>query len=80
MRIVERNVCVGPSLYAHFPVIRLLLDLGPLEAWPAGKLGPAYVDALTSALPTLQEHGCSYREPGGFIRRMRGDAKDPDGT
>jgi cyanophycin synthetase len=71
MRILERNVYVGPSLYAHFPVIRLLLDLGELEQWPTGRLGAGYVDALVAALPTLQEHGCSYREPGGFIRRMR---------
>jgi cyanophycin synthetase len=73
MRIVERNVYVGPSMYAHFPVIKLLLDLGALEQWPSGKLGAAYVDALVAALPTLHEHGCSYREPGGLIRRMRED-------
>ena len=53
MRILERNVYVGPSLYAHFPVIKLVLDLGALEAWPTGKLGPAYVDALVAALPGL---------------------------
>jgi cyanophycin synthetase len=73
MRILERNVYVGPSLYAHFPVIRLLLDLGPLEDWPTGKLGVAYVDSLVAALPSLQEHGCSYRTAGGLIRRMRED-------
>jgi len=73
MRILERNVFVGPSLYAHFPVIRVVLDLGALEDWPTGKLGPAYVDALVAALPSLQEHGCSYRTAGGLIRRMRED-------
>ena len=41
MRILDRSVYVGPSLYAHFPVIRLELDLGELEAWPTGKLGAA---------------------------------------
>jgi cyanophycin synthetase len=71
MRILERSVYVGPSLYAHFPVIRLELDLQALEAWPTGKLGEKYVDGLVAALPGLGEHGCSYREPGGFIRRMR---------
>jgi cyanophycin synthetase len=71
MRILERNVYVGPSQYAHFPVIRLLLDLEALEAWPTGRLGPAFVDGLVAALPGLAEHGCSYRTPGGFIRRMR---------
>ena len=76
MRILDRSVFVGPSVYAHFPVIRLDLDLGALEAWPTGRLGSAYVDALVAALPGLAEHGCSYREPGGLIRRM----KEGEGT
>ncbi len=45
----------------------------PLEAWPTGRLGPEFVDALAAALPGLAEHGCSYKEPGGFFRRMRED-------
>lgn len=73
MQILDRSVYVGPSLYAHFPVIRLELDLGALEAWPTGRLGPEYVQGLAAALPGLAEHGCSYREPGGFLRRMRED-------
>src|ERR1700731_2190473 len=76
MRILDRSVYVGPSMHAHFPVIRLELDLGHLEAWPTGRLGGAVVDALAGALPGLVPHGCSYREPGGFFRRMRED----DGT
>ncbi len=70
MRILDRSVYVGPSLYAHFPVIRLELALGALEAWPTSRLGPSFVDALLEALPGLREHGCSYGEPGGFVRRM----------
>jgi cyanophycin synthetase len=31
------------------------------------------MDALLEALPGLHEHGCSYGEPGGFVRRMRED-------
>ena len=73
MRVLDRSVYVGPSLYAHFPVIRLELDLGALEAWPTGRLGPSYVDALAAALPGLAEHGCSYKVAGGFFRRMRED-------
>jgi cyanophycin synthetase len=73
MRILDRRVFVGPSLYAHFPVIRLEVDLGALEAWPTGRLGPSFVDTLIERLPGLHEHGCSYGEPGGFIRRMTED-------
>jgi cyanophycin synthetase len=76
MRILDRSVYVGPSLYARFPVIRLELELGELERWPTGRLGAPFVEALAAALPGLAEHGCSYREPGGFLRRMR----EGDGT
>jgi cyanophycin synthetase len=73
MRILDRSIYVGPSHYARFPVIRLELDLGELEAWPTGKLGKSFVNRLVEALPGLAEHGCSYQEPGGFIRRMNED-------
>src|SRR3546814_8931044 len=62
MRVLNRSVYVGPSLYAHFPVIRLELDLGALEAWPTAKLGTAFVDTLIEALPGLAEHGCRSEE------------------
>jgi hypothetical protein len=55
MRIVSTNVYVGPNLYAHFPVIRHVLDLGELEDWPTGRLGAAFVDPLLVALPGLNE-------------------------
>ena len=73
MRIVNRSVYVGPSLYAHFPVIRLEVDLGELEAWPTAKLGAPFIDGLLAALPGLAEHGCSFGEPGGFVRRLKED-------
>lgn len=76
MRISNRLVFVGPSLYAHFPVIKIDLDLEELENWPTAKLGEPFIDGLLKALPGLAEHGCSYREPGGFIRRLR----EGDGT
>ena len=73
MRVLERAVYVGPSIYAHFPVIRLDLDLGPLEEWPTKRLGPSFTAALLEILPGLAEHGCSYGEPGGFLRRLDED-------
>jgi len=73
MKILSTNVYVGPSLYAHFPVIRHHVDLGVLEEWPSARLGDAFIDKLIEALPGLHNHGCSYGEPGGFIRRLRED-------
>ena len=73
MRILDKAVYVGPSLYAHFPVIRLDVDLGELENWPSVKLGRGFTDGLVAALPGLKEHTCSYGKPGGFIRRLTED-------
>ncbi|HEX7337821.1 MAG TPA: cyanophycin synthetase [Gemmatimonadales bacterium] len=70
MRILDKTVFVGPSLYAHFPVIKLEIDLGELEDWPSGKLGPAFTTPLLAALPGLHDHTCSYGKPGGFVRRL----------
>jgi len=70
MNIISTNVYVGPNLYAHFPVIRYILDLGELEHWSSIRLGDDFIQALLARLPGLNEHGCSYREPGGFVRRM----------
>ena len=71
MKILATNVYVGPNLYAHFRVIRHQVDIGALEEWPSARLGPDFVDGLIEALPGLEKNGCSYGEPGGFIRRLR---------
>ncbi len=73
MKIISTNVFVGPNVWASFPVIRHVVDLGILEEWPSSKVGDKFIDALINALPALVEHGCSYRQPGGFIRRLRED-------
>jgi len=73
MKIESTNVFVGPSMFAHFPVIRHVLNLGVLEDWPTGKLGEKFIEPLLEFLPGLHEHGCSYGEPGGFVRRLRED-------
>ena len=76
MKVLATNVYVGPNIYASFPVIRHEIDLGILENWPSAKLGEEFISKLVKALPGLNEHGCSYREEGGFVRRL----KEDDGT
>ena len=70
MQILERRTYRGPNLYAHFPVIRLNLDLGELEQHPSARI-PGFVDGLLAALPSLHKHTCSYGAEGGFVRRLR---------
>jgi cyanophycin synthetase len=72
MELLERRVYRGPSLYAHFPVIRLTVDLGVLEEWPSAKIA-GFNAGLIAAIPTLQSHTCSFGTEGGFIRRLSED-------
>src|SRR3546814_17225422 len=50
-------------------MIRSQIDLGSLEDWPTSRLD-GFAGALVQFLPGLARHGCSYSEPGGFLRRM----------
>src|ERR1700712_139782 len=70
MRVLQSAVYRGPHLFSHTPMIRIRLDLGALEDWPTDRL-PGFTDALLAMLPGLQQHGCSYGVPGGFVRRLR---------
>lgn len=70
MRVLHSAVYRGPHLFSATPMIRMRLDLGALEAWPSDRL-PGFADRLVEMLPGLQNHGCSYGEPGGFVRRLR---------
>jgi cyanophycin synthetase len=73
MKILETSVFRGPNIYAKFPVIRHVVDIGVLEDWPSAKIGEEFIEKMLDALPGLMEHGCSYRQHGGFVRRLRED-------
>ena len=70
MKILSKSVYLGPNHYALFKVIKLTVDLGPLEEWPTARLGDGFTSRLLELLPGLREHGCSYGEAGGFVRRL----------
>ena len=71
MQYLDTSVYRGPNIYALFPVIRHTVDLGILEEWPTSRIGDAFINGLVDAVPGLADHGCSYQEPGGFLRRMQ---------
>jgi cyanophycin synthetase len=50
-------------------MVRIELDLGSLEEWPSKRL-PGFNTRLLELLPGLHRHGCCYRKPGGFVRRL----------
>lgn len=73
MKIISTNTYVGPNIYANFPVICHVIDIGVLEDFPSNKLGASFINGLISAIPSLETHRCSYDTEGGFIKRLRDD-------
>ncbi len=69
LTIRHQWVLRGPSIWAHFPVIELLLDLGEIKDTSSEEI-PGFNDRLKSWLPSLIEHRCSVGERGGFFQRL----------
>lgn len=59
----------GPNMWTYHPVLEVWLDIGDLEDFPSNLI-PGFYDRLVKALPSLQEHRCSYGEAGGFLKRV----------
>jgi cyanophycin synthetase len=56
-------------MWTYHPVLEVWLDIGDLEDFPSNLI-PGFYDRLVKALPSLQEHRCSYGEAGGFLKRV----------
>ncbi|CAM3761633.1 cyanophycin synthetase [Polynucleobacter brandtiae] len=59
----------GPNMWTYHPVIEVWVDIGDLEDYPSNLI-PGFYERLVKALPSLQEHRCSYGEAGGFLKRV----------
>jgi cyanophycin synthetase len=69
LRILDTQIFRGPNYWSYEPCIRMLVDLGSLEAWPSDTI-PGFVDGLLELLPGVGEHSCSLGRRGGFRERL----------
>src|SRR5687768_15654159 len=71
MEILEIRTLRGPNYWSGYwkKLIIMRLDIGDYEQKPSDKLEGFY-DRMTTVLPSLEVHGCSYGEPGGFLKRV----------
>ncbi len=60
----------GPNIWTLRPVLEAIVDIGDLEDFPSDTI-PGFYERLSSWLPSLVEHRCSYGERGGFLRRLK---------
>ena len=72
MKILSTNVYVGPNIWAHFRVIRHIIDLGELEAWPTSRLGDAFIGPLLEVLPDYQDRGIGRELMRRILDRLDG--------
>jgi len=71
MRILNITALRGPNYWSGYrtKLIVMRLDLEDFEQRPTDKLDN-FTERLQELLPSLVDHGCSYQERGGFLRRV----------
>lgn len=71
MEILETRTLRGPNYWSGYwkKLIIMRLDIGEFEKKPTNKIKGFY-DRMLDGLPSLESHGCSYGEPGGFLKRV----------
>ncbi|MDQ3219569.1 MAG: cyanophycin synthetase [Acidobacteriota bacterium] len=71
MNILEIRTLRGPNYWSGYwkKLIIVRLDIEDYEDKPTNTLDGFY-GRMVEVLPSLQVHGCSYQEPGGFLRRV----------
>ena len=71
MQILEIRTLRGPNYWSGYwkKLIIMRLDIGDYEERPTDKIDGFY-ERMVELMPTLDIHGCSYKEEGGFLRRV----------
>ncbi len=72
MKIHEIRTLRGPNYWSGYwkKLIIMRLDIEDYEQKPSNKIKGFY-GRMKSVMPSLQTHGCSYGEEGGFLKRVK---------
>src|SRR6478672_10657539 len=71
MKILEMRTLRGPNYWSGYwkKLIVMRLDIGDYEDKPTDSI-PGFTERMMELMPSLMIHGCSYKEEGGFRRRV----------
>ncbi len=72
MEILETRTLRGPNYWSGYwkKLIIMRLDIGDYEEKPTNQID-GFFERMVEVIPTLQSHGCSYGEDGGFLKRVQ---------
>ncbi len=72
MQILEIRTLRGQNYWSGYwkKLIIMRLDIGDFEQKPTNKIRGFY-GRMNKIMPSLETHGCSYGEPGGFLKRVK---------
>ena len=72
MEIINIKIMRGPNYWSTYrrQLIVMKLDLQECEAYPTNKIN-CFAERLETLMPSLYEHRCSEKKPGGFFERIR---------
>jgi cyanophycin synthetase len=72
MKILDIKVLRGPNYWSNYrtKLIVMKLDLEESEDYPTNKID-GFADRIEELMPSLYEHRCTEKKPGGFFERVR---------
>lgn len=70
MQILSMQYYQGRNIYAHRSVLRVEIDMGEYFQRESTEF-PELESILLKVLPSIAEHHCSRKKPGGFLERLR---------
>ena len=72
MQIIDIKIMRGPNYWSVYrkQLIVMKLDLQEAEETPTNKI-PGFAERIQLALPSLYEHRCSEKKPGGLFERIK---------
>src|SRR3978361_343158 len=72
MKIESLKVMRGPNYWSTYrkQLIVMKLDLQESEEYPTNKID-GFAERIEALMPSLYEHRCSEKRPGGFLERVR---------
>jgi cyanophycin synthetase len=72
MKILDIKIMRGPNYWSTYRqhLIVMKLDLEDLEDYPTNKID-GFSERIETLLPSLYQHRCSEKRPGGFFERVK---------